>query len=131
MGNYFDIKAAFGDGTNVTDTVWFTADTTPRHVALPQYLVGQWVRIRPVGANLQYFFSSNPAAVIAAATPSATGATATTQGEPVPTNTVLPVQVPSIGNNGVIYFCWVCDAAGTGVCITKASGVPGTAQQDR
>lgn len=131
MGNFKDVKAAFGDGTNNTDTVWYTADTVPRHVALPSAFVGQFVRIRPMGANLQYFFSSNPAAVIAAAVPTAAGAQAATQGEPVANGNPLTVEVPSIGFNGPVFFCWVCDAAGTGVCITKASGVPGLSVGDR
>lgn len=131
MGNFKDVKAAFGDGVLNTDTVWYTADATPRHVAVPQTLVGQFVRIRPVGANLQYFFSANPAATIVAATPSAAGATGVSQGESVANGATLSVQIPSIGFNTPVFFCWVCDAAGTGVCLTKASGVPGTAFTDR
>jgi hypothetical protein len=131
MEKYFDVKAAFGDGTNTTDTVTYTADTTPRHVAIPSAFANNFVRIRVLGANLQYFFSSSASAVIAAAAPSAGGTQAVTQGESVPNGNALTVAVPAIVNNQPIFFCWVCDAAGTGVWITKASGVPGMSVGDR
>jgi hypothetical protein len=118
-----DVKAAFGDGTNNTDVIAFTADTTPRNVALPTAWRKQFVRIRPIGANLQYYFSSSPAAAVVAAVPTATGQQAATLGESVASGVTLTVVIPDVGPN--VYFVWVCDAAGAGVFLTKGSGIPG------
>jgi len=52
---------------------------------------------------------------------------------PVAKTPPLPVVVPGIalnGQNRTIYFCWVGDAAGAGVWITKGSGVPGLVTGD-
>lgn len=129
MEKYFDVKAAFGDGTAVTDVIAFTADTTPRNAVIPAAFSGQFVRIRPLGANLQYYFSTSPTAAIIAAVPTATGQQAATLGESVANGTAINVVVPAFGQasgfNRLVYFVWVCDAAGAGVFLTKGSGVPG------
>jgi len=128
MEKYFDVKPAFGDGTAITDTIAYTLTTTPQIAAIPLAFCNQFVRIRPMGANLQYFFTTSPTAAIVAAVPTAAGQQAATLGESVANGTTLPVVVPGIalnGQNRTIYFCWVGDAAGSGVWITKGSGVPG------
>jgi len=131
MDQVSDIKPAFGDGTNSTDVVIFTSDTTARNAALPTAFAGQFVRIRAVGANLFYYFSASPtAAVDRTQLGSATGAQGATRGEYLPSGELLNIKVPGTGGN-TVYFVWQCDAAGTGVWVTKASGIPGVSGGDR
>ncbi len=121
---FFDQKGAFGNGTDNTDVIAYTADATPRIVQVPTAFVDQYVRITVVGtASLQYFFTSSSTAAIVAAVPSATGQQAATLGEPVNPGTTTKVRVPG-NSGGKVYFAWVCSGAGTGVFITKDSGIP-------
>jgi hypothetical protein len=130
MEKWEDFKGAFGDGTNNTDVIAFTADATPRAVQLPTAFVDQYVRLQVLGTSLQYFFSTSATAAIVAAAPSATGQQAPTLGEVVPAGVVAKVRVPGTSGSKV-YFCWVCAGAGTGVFMTKDSGVPGLLTGDR
>lgn len=130
MEKWEDFKGAFGDGTNNTDVIVFTADATNRIVQLPTAFVDQYVRIQVLGTSLQYFFTSSGSAAIAAAVPTATGQQAPTLGELVPAGVVAKVRVPG-GSGGKVFFCWVCAGAGGGVWMTKDSGVPGLLTGDR
>lgn len=129
MEQFFDVKGAFGDGTNNTDVIAFTADATPRVTAIPTAWIGQFVRITVTGTTLQYYFSTSASAVIAAAVPAAAGQQAATLGEFVPADKTITVRVPALGQasgfNKPIYLVWVCAGAGGGVFMTKSSGVPG------
>jgi hypothetical protein len=135
MEKWEDFKGAFGDGTNVTDVLAFTADATPRNAVLPLAFVDQYVRIQVLGTSLQYYFSSSPSASIVAAVPTATVQQAATLGEVVPAGVVAKVRVPNVfssaGVRQPMYFVWVCAGAGGGVWVTKDSGVPGLLVGDR
>lgn len=132
MEQVSDIKPAYGDGTNNTDVVIFTSDTTARNAVLPSAFNGQFVRIRAVGANLFYFFSNSAlAAVDRTQLGSAAGAQGSNRGEYLPAGELLNVRVPGTTGGTPIYFVWQCDAAGTAVWMTKASGTNGVSVGDR
>lgn len=129
MEQFFDVKGAFGDGTNQTDVIAFTADATPRNAAIPTAWIGQFVRITVTGTTLQYYFSTSPTADIVAAAPASNGQQASTLGEFVPADKAITVRVPAMGQSGgfnkPIYLVWVCAGAGGGVFMVKSSSVPG------
>jgi hypothetical protein len=120
-----DVKAAFGDGANNTDSAFFTLAATSKVGQVPDGWKGQFVRMTPFGANMWYFFSTNPAAAIAIGAASDGGTQSATQGEYVPTGTTARMLVPYAPEGSHVYFVRIGDAAGTGVSITKASGKPG------
>lgn len=125
MGKAEDVKAAFGDGVNNTDSDFFTLAAASKVGQVPDGWKGQFVRMTPIGANMWYFFSSNPAAAIAIGAASDGGTQSPTQGEYVANGTTIPVLVPYAAEGQHVYFVRIGDAAGTGVSVTKASGKPG------
>ena len=126
MSKAEDRKAAYGNGTDVTDTLNFTLTSSSKTNVLPRGFYGQFVRMRPVGANMNYAFSHS-ATIAIAASPAATdaGASAATQGEYVPDGELVEVEIPYAGPAGLVYFSRFGSAASQSVQLTKASGKPG------
>ena len=119
-----DVKACFGDGTNNTDSAVYTLTTSSKTNALPIGWYGQFIRIRPVGGAIWFYFSKNASATIAAnPVPSDAGTQAATQGEYIPNGELFHCTVPY--GDQPIYFVRIGDTASTAVYITKASGAPG------
>jgi hypothetical protein len=125
-----DVKAAFGagDGVTNTDSLFYTLAATTKNGQIPDGWQGQFVRITPLGANMWYYFSFNATGTVVINAAADNGGGAPTQGEPVLAGITLNVVVPTAPNNPGnqhVYFIRIGDAAGTGVSMTKASGVPG------
>jgi len=131
MAKVDDVKGCYGDGTNNTDTALFTLTNASKNNVLPRGWCGQFVRIRPVGANAWYYFTKVKTAVGSAATIAASpaasdaGTQAATQGEYIPNGEVQHVFVPNVGEDESVFFVRIGDAATQGIYLTKASGVPG------
>jgi len=126
MSRAEDRKAAYGNGTDVTDVINFTVTNAGSKTnVLPRGFYGQFVRMRPVGANMNFAFSHS-ASLAVVASPAATdgGSTAATQGEFVPDGEMIEVEVPCAKPDQFVYFSRFGSAAGS-VQITKASGKPG------
>ena len=120
-----DVKACYGDGTNNTDSLFFTLPSgTSKVVALPDGWVGNFVRVTPIGGNMYYFFSTTATASVVIPAAADNGAGAATTGEYVANGSTLPIWVPYAAPGTHIYFARIGDAAGS-VSITKASGQPG------
>ena len=126
--------ASSNDPTGVanTDVVMFTATTSSKVNSLPPGWSGKFVRIRPIGTDIYYYFVVTPNQTAPANTialpPAASdaGAFAATQGELVKAaDPALAVQVPNAPPNGLVWFCRWGITAGQSVQITKASGRPG------
>lgn len=63
MARSDDVKAPFGNGTDVTNVRLFTCDSTSRANAIPSSWSGKFIEITNETANLaQYFFSKNSSA---------------------------------------------------------------------
>lgn len=124
MSKASDVKAAFGDGTNNTDSLFFTLAATSKVVALPNGWKGQYVRITPIGADMYYFFSTSASAAVVIPAAADAGAPAATTGEYVAAGNTLPVQVPYSIDGTSIYFARIGSGTGS-ISVTKASGKPG------
>jgi hypothetical protein len=106
MSKSEDIKAPFGDGTNVTNVRLFTCDSTSRANALPASWSGKYIEITNETANLaQYFFSQNASATcdetIAAAD---AGASSASLGGSIAGSASKQVLLPYWANNATVYF---------------------------
>lgn len=119
-----DVKAAFSDGTNNSDSLTFNLTTGSLNVALPDGWKGQFVRIRSIGADLTYLFSTSASATVTTSAGAADGAPSTTRGEFVPNGELFSAWVPYAPDGKSVYFVRIGSAAGS-VCVTKASGAPG------
>ena len=119
-----DVKAAFSNGTDNSDSLTFNLTTGSLNAALPDGWKGQFVRIRSIGADLTYLFSTSASATVTTSSGAADGGPSTTRGEFVPSGELFPVWVPYAPDGAHIYFVRVGSAAGS-VCVTKASGKPG------
>jgi len=97
------VVAAYGDGTNNTNVIRFTATTTDVD-ALPSgwEYGGYFVRIRAVAVDIQYLFSTLSSQTVVDTAASASGAQAATLGEKVLAGTEVSRYVPK--SNTAIYF---------------------------
>src|SRR5678815_4393039 len=120
-----DVKAAFGDGTANTDSLFFTLTGATANAAIPVGWEGQFVRIRPIGADMWFFFSSSNAATAVIGVSAADGGAAATRGEFVPNGELFQCEVPYAREGAGVFFVRIGSGAGTGVVMTKASGMPG------
>ena len=106
MNKSEDIKAPFGDGTNVTNVRLFTCDSTSRANALPASWSGKYIEITNETANLaQFFFSKNASATcdetIAAAD---AGASSASLGGSIAGSTSKQLLLPSWQPTETMYF---------------------------
>jgi hypothetical protein len=106
MSKAEDIKAPFGDGTNVTNVRLFTCDSTSRANALPASFSGKYIEITNETTNLaQFFFSKNSGATcdetIAAAD---AGASSASLGGSLAGSASKHLTLPYWANNETMYF---------------------------
>ncbi len=106
MSKAEDIKAPFGNGTDVTNVRLFTCDSTSRANALPASFSGKYIEITNETANLaQFFFSKNSGATcdetIAAAD---AGASSASLGGSIAGSTSKQLLLPYWANNETMYF---------------------------
>lgn len=120
-----DILAPFGDGVANTTVLRYTLAAASRADPIPPGWYGQFVRLRPIGGDLFYFFSKNPAAVATNAAAADDGAPSVSRGELLPANEKADVQIPYANEGEAIYFVRIGSAAGS-VYFSKASGQPGS-----
>jgi hypothetical protein len=125
MSKADDVKAAFSDGTNNSDVLRYTLETSTAVNAIPSGWKGQFVRMRPVGGDLYYLFSTLSTQTVTNGAAAADGGAAATRGEYVPSGECLEVQVPHARDGSEIYFARLGGTAATSVYMTKASGKPG------
>lgn len=119
-----DVALAFGDGTNPTSAAKFTLTTGSLVGILPVAWYGQFVRIRPVGGNMWFYITSNPAAVVANPASDNAGALGATRGEYVANGELFHGQIPYAADGTFLYIARIGDAAGD-VYVSKGSGTPG------
>lgn len=122
-----DRAGNFGDGTNNTNSINFTLTNTSKVNALPEEFEGRYVRIRPNGSTMYYFFTTASGATIATP-PAATdaGARAATQGEgPFADGEIIEVRVPHGATGETIHFARIGGTASQSVQITLADGTRG------
>lgn len=119
-----DVLAASGDGTNPTTVARYTLELASASNAVPIGWQGQWVRIRPVGGDMYYFFSKTAGATAANPAAAADGGFGATRGEYVPSGERIEVLVPYAKDGDAVYFVRLGGTASTSVYMTKASGLP-------
>lgn len=121
-----DRSGAFGDGTNATEMLNFTLTNVSKVNVLPVAWHGRYVRMRPVGADMNYYFTFDDGATIAAS-PAASdaGASAATQGERVPDGELFEVKVPWPPSGGRVYFARLGSVASQSVQVVLADGTVG------
>lgn len=117
-----DVLAASGDGTNNTTVLRYTLELASASNAIPQGWYGQFVRMRPVGGDMYYFFSKVSGATAANPAAAADGGAGATRAEYVPSGERYEVQVPYADGGDTIFFVRLGGTAATSVYMTKASG---------
>jgi hypothetical protein len=126
-----DVKAAFGDGVNNTDTAAYTVATgagsgTGRVDAIPVGWYGEFLQIISVGADSRFYFTKNVGAVIdPAVAPSATGGLSPQRGELAPAGVIMQFLCPTAGPSETVYLARASTGAPTSFEVSKRSGKPG------
>jgi hypothetical protein len=121
-----DILAPFGDGVANTTVLRYTLEVASRADPIPAGWYGQFVRLRPLGGDLYFLFSKNPAQAVTNAAAANDGGPSATRGELVPSGERLEVQIPYANEGETIYFVRLGGTAATSVYFSKASGQPGS-----
>jgi hypothetical protein len=121
-----DVLGPFGDGVATTTVLRYTLETASRADPIPPGWYGQFVRIRPLGGDLFFLFSKNPAAVAANAAAANDGGPSVSRAELVPAGERFDVQIPYANEGETIYFVRLGGTAATSVYFSKASGQPGS-----
>lgn len=119
-----DVLAASGDGTNNTTVLRFTLELASAANIIPIAWCGQYVRVRPVGANAYYFFSKVSTATAANPAAAADGGAGPTRGEYLPDGECSDFLVPYANDGEPVYIVRLGSAAGASLYIAKASGQP-------
>lgn len=124
MDRVNDVSGCFGDGTNNTTTIRYTAPAAPgRADPIPAGWYGEFVRVLSKGADSSFFFSkSSSAACDPTIAASATGAQAANQGEPALDGVEKTVLVPTAGPNETVYLVRASAGTVTYFALTKGSG---------
>ena len=125
MSKAEDVKGAFSNGTDNSDVLRYTLETTTAVDLIPVGWQGQFVRMRPVGGDLYYLFSTLSTQTVTNDAAAAAGGAGATRGEYVPSGECLEVQVPHSRDGVRLYFARLGGTASTSVYMTKASGKPG------
>lgn len=123
-----DRASCFGDGVSNTNVLGnFSLTTSSKVDAIPVEAHGRYVRIRPAGSTLYYYFTFLSSATIALP-PAATdaGARAITQGEgPFVDGSEIEVRVPHPPSGGRVYFCRIGGTAAQSCQLVLADGTVG------
>jgi len=119
-----DVKLPFGDGTNQTDVAKFTLTAASLVGILPVGWYGQFVRIRPVGANMWFYITTASGAVVANPASDNAGALGPTRGEYVANGELFHGMLPTVPDGTFLYIARIGDAVGD-VYVSKASSTPG------
>jgi hypothetical protein len=119
-----DVKLPFGDGTNNTDVAKFTLTAGSLVGALPTGWYDQFVRIRPVGANMWFYITTASGAVVANPASDNAGALGATRGEYVANGELFHGKLPDAAPGTTLYIARIGDAVGD-VYVSKASSTPG------
>lgn len=122
-----DRAGAFGDGTSATEVRNFTLTNVSKVQAIPANWCGRFVRMRPNGSTMYYYFTKLVSATIALP-PAATdaGASAATQGEgPYADGEIVEVRTPYAATGETVYFCRIGGTASQSVQMTLADGTVG------
>lgn len=126
-----DVKGAFGDGVNNTDTASYTVSTgsgtgTGFVDPIPVGWYGEFVEIISVGADSRFFFTLIQTATInpsVAAT--ATGALSPQHGELAQSGVPKQVLVPTAGPGVTVFIARASASSPISFDMTKRSGKPG------
>lgn len=115
MSKAQDLKAPFGDGSAVTNVLYFDCNSGSQAGALPASWSGKYIRIKNDSANLAcFFFSKNSGATcdetIAAA---AAGAASASLGDSIMGGAVETVLLPYWGPTETMYFVRASVSAAT------------------
>lgn len=119
-----DVKAPSGDGVNATDVAKFTLTAGSLVGAIPNGWYGQFVRIRPVGANMWFYITTLSTAVVANPASDNAGALGPTRGSYLPNGEAREFALPMADGGTTLFLARIGDAVGD-VYIEKASGTPG------
>jgi hypothetical protein len=106
----------------------FTLTTATKVNEIPQEFWGRYVRLRPKGSNMYYYFTFKSDATVSAALPTATdaGAQAADQGEgPISDNEVVEARIPWPTNGAKVYFVRIGGTVTQSVQMTLADGTVG------
>lgn len=125
-----DRSMAYSDGVSTTATrmVNFTLTTATKVNEIPAEFYGRYVRLRPKGSNMYYYFTFKSDATVSAALPAATdaGTQAADQGEgPVSDNEVVEARVPWAATGSKVYFVRIGGTITQSVQMTLADGTVG------
>lgn len=119
-----DVKGPFGDGVAATDVAKFTLTAGSLVGAIPNGWYGQFVRIRPVGANMWFYITTLSIAVVANPASDNAGALGPTRGEYLPNGEARDFALPTADGGVILYLARIGDAVGD-VYLSKGSGTPG------
>ena len=110
-----NIRAPQGDGVVNTNSLRFTVTNASKSNALPRDWYGKYIYIYNESAvEVEFMFSSNAAATIAAAGAATdAGTAAPTQGGRCRASGERHVRVPYVNDGQTLYFLRICGSAAT------------------